>query len=95
LETSELFGSIDILINPRLVRKKVKIDLRRSNHRPIVHDFPLDVLLLLDHTEVEDLVGLAVGHLSGGALCIPVFVVVGPALLVDEALGSDVLEEGN
>ncbi len=95
LEASELFGSIDILINTRLVCKKIEIDLRSSNNGSIVHDLPLDVLLLLDYAEVEDLVGLAFGHLCGRAVCSPVFVVVGPALFVDEAFGSDIFEEGN
>ena len=59
LESSELFGALDVLINPRLVRKEVKIDLGGSNDRSVVHDFSLDVLLFLDDTEVENLVGLA------------------------------------
>jgi hypothetical protein len=93
LEASKLFGSFDILINSRLVSKQIKIDLRSSNNRSVVHDFSLDVLFLLDNTEIKDLVGLALGHLSGGAFGVPVFVVVSPALFVDETFRSDVLEE--
>ena len=94
METSEFLGAVHIGVDTRFIGKKVEVDLGGGDDRTVVHDFPFHVFWLLDDAEVEDLVLGAFVNLWS-AFLIPGLVVVGHALLINEAFTSDVLEEAN
>ena len=95
LKTSEFLFSFNVLVYTFLICKQIEIDLTGGDYWTIGHNLPLDILNLLKDTEIEDLVSVALLHLNRWAVGVPGLVVVGEASLVDEATGSDELQEAH
>ena len=88
LEPSELFGAFNVLIDAGFVGEQIKVDLGGGDDWSIIHNLSFDIFFLLgfiDQTEIVYFMSFTIGHGVGGAFLVPFLVVVGEALLVDQA----------